>query len=208
MLDKRHRIIVFSTPHRLHPRAKTRNRQHHHITDLLRALHSRKIAPGDIPDAIKEFLIIEEIKHRVRPHRRPRKLHHLVVADVQRTHLLPPQRLLRDARDDAAQHGVSRLGLDGPLAQLDAPAVPLRPVLAVGGVDFDPDDESDRLVRHGLRDPVERRAQRMRVDVGVDAAPREEDEVAEEVGLEDGEGEGLVSLQDFREGGVEVAQQV
>lgn len=103
---------------------------------------------------------------------------------------------------------MSRLSLDGPLAQLNAPAVPLRPVLAVGGVDFDADDEPDGLVRNGRRDPVERRAQRVRVDVGVDAAAREEDEVAEEVGLEDGEGEGLVGLQDLREGGVEVAQQV
>ena len=48
----------------------------------------------------------------------------------------------------------------------------------------------------------------MCVNVGVDAAAGKEDEVAEEVGLEDGDGQSIVGLEDLGDGGVEVPDEV
>ena len=80
---------------------------------------------------------------------------------------------------------MTRLGADGPLAELDPSTVPIGPVFAVR-IGFDTNDEAVGGVGYGGGDPLGDVSNGEGVHVSVDAAASEEDQVAEEVGLENG----------------------
>jgi len=213
VLHKRHRAVDILGAHLLHAGAEASDGQDDDVADLLVLLDAGKVHGGDVPrDAllVLEVLgVVEVAEDGVRPDGGARKLDdalvHLGLGED--AGLLHAQRVLGDGRDDIAQHGVAGLGLDGPLAELDAARVPLVPVGPVG-VCLDADDEADGGPVEVRGQPVDGGLERDGVDVAVDAAAGEQDQVAEEVGLEDAERQRLVGLLDLGHRGVQVADQV
>jgi hypothetical protein len=99
---------------------------------------------------------------------------------------------------------VTGFGLDSPLAELYAAGIPLFPIGAVG-VSFDTDYETDRGRRNAIGNPVYSWFESFGINVRVYAPACEQNQVAEEICFEDGDGEGVVGFYDFWYGGVEVA---
>lgn len=99
------------------------------------------------------------------------------------------------------------LRLDGPLAELDAARVPFRPVGTVW-VCLDANDQADGGAVEALREPVGCGFEDVGVDVGVDAAPGQEDQVAEVIGPEHWFWQRVVGVQDLGECGVEVSDEI
>lgn len=109
--------------------------------------------------------------------------------------------------DHIDKNGVAGLGLDGPLAKLDATRVPVSPVRAIR-ISLNANDHTVRVAGDIGRNPVSGTLQRVGVDVGVDAASGKENEIAEKIGLEDGDGKGIVGFEDLGNRGVKVPDEV
>lgn len=213
VLHKRHRVVHILGTHLLHTGAEARDRQDDHVADLLVLRDARKVHRGDVlrvPVLVPEVLRVVEVpEHGVRPDRRTRELDDALVHLGLGEDALPlhSQRVFRDGRDDVAQHRVARFRLDRPLAELDPARVPLVPIGPVR-VGLDADDEADGRTVKVLGEPVDGGFERDCVDVGVDAATGEQDQIAEEVRLQDGERQRLVGLLDLGHRGVQVPDQV
>ena len=135
---------------------------------------------------------------------RPRNIEHLFISvrDIPNLYPLPcrnlPQRLHRPVHHPLQQR-MPRCRGDCPLAELHRLLGEVRPVVD-GEVGLEPDDKT-----HGAaavrRQPVLGRDEGLRVKVRVEAAAREEEEVAEEVGLDGGVAEGVEGGGNFGAGG-------
>ena len=214
MFHKRHRIVVFARAHSLDAGTERGNGQDDDIAHPLRRLDAGEVLPGDVALAgrhIEVVLVVEVIEDGIGPDSRPGELHDRLLlgrgVGAERAFALHLQRVLGDLGDDLAQHGMPRFGLDGPLAELDAARVPVVPVRSIG-VGFDADDEAVRGARHLGRHPVHGGFERRRVDVRVDAAAGEQDQVAEEIGFEHRLREGIVGFEHVGDRGVEMADEV
>lgn len=211
MLHKRHRVVILSGTHLAHTRTEARDGQDDDIADLLGQGHAGEISPGDVPIAsghVKVPLVVHVVEDDIGPHSGPGELNDVLVLErPQQASLLLLQGQERDVGYDLAQDRVAGFGLDGPLAELDAARVPLRPVGPVR-ISLDAHDQAHGLLGDARREPVNGRPDGEGVDVGVDAAPSQQDQVAEEISLQDREGEGIVGFEDLGNGRVQVSEEV
>ena len=210
MLDTRHGVIIFPGTHLTHARTEAGNGKDDDVSDLLDLLHAGEVPPGHIPLAgphVKVVLIVEIGKHTIRPEGRTGKLDDAIASALERASLLPPQRFFGDGGDDVDQDGMSGLGLDGPLAELDPARVPFRPIRPIW-IGLDADHEPIARAGNGVGHPFVRRFQDGGVDITIDAPAGQQDQIAEEVGLEDGKRKGVVGVQHRRDGGVEISHEV
>ena len=185
VLHKRHLIFRVLGPHLLHPRTEARNGKNDDIANLAGAFDPGKVLPRDVLPALpdsKVLGVVEKVEDGIRPHGRARKLHDTLVElrAVEMSQLFHPQRLFGDGRNDVAKHGVTRLGLDSPLAKLYPARVPVLPVRSIR-IGFNANDEADCFPGKLRRDPFGGGFECGGVDVGVNAAAGKEDEVAEEI---------------------------
>lgn len=210
MLNKRHRIIIVLGTHLLDTRREAGNGQNDNIANTLARLHAGKVVIVDAALAgieVKEAGVVEVVHDGVGPDGRASQIHDTGAAEgSELAVVLHFERSIGDAGDDITQHGVTRLALDGPLAELDAAAVPVSPVGAVG-VGLNTNDETNRLLRDRGGDPSVGTLDSIGVNVGVDAAAGKENQITEEVSFENGQRQKLVCLEDLGNRSVKETQQ-
>lgn len=166
--------------------------------------------PGDVAFAgahVEISRVVEEREDAVGPESGPSEFNDAFVILGEAVLGLALQSFLGDIRNHVHKDGVARLGLDSPLAELNTARVPVGPVRAVR-VGFNSNHHAIGTGWHIGRYPIHRRLQRSSVNVRVNTASGEQDQVTEEVGLQDWEGEGIVGLDDLRHGCVEVTNKV
>jgi hypothetical protein len=177
MLDESHRVVLFTSTHCLDARAEAGNGQNDDVANFLGGLHAGEILPGDVALAcahIEVFGIVEVCENSIGPYRRAGELDYALVVLGEGAGLLTVERFLGDVRDDIDEHGVARLGLDSPLAELDAARVPLSPVWTVR-ICLNSNDHAVGVGRHIAGDPIRRALQRGSVNVRVNSSSCEQD---------------------------------
>lgn len=175
MLHESHWVILLASAHGLDARAETRDGQDDNIADLLGCLHAGEVFPGDVPLAgahIKVVWIVEIRENGVGPDGWASELDYAFVVLAKSARLLAVEGLLGDVCDDVDKYRMAWLGLDGPLAELDAARVPLSPVWPVW-ISLDANDHAVGICRHILGNPVGCTLQGRCINVRVDAASRQ-----------------------------------
>lgn len=176
--------------------AKPVNRQNQDIPNKRRLLHKREVL-RIVQDGI---VLLQQLKHDIRPGRRPRRVHDLEAARLQ----LVDRRAVDDGQvldrvDDAVNHlledRVSRGRGNGPLAELQ-PVRDVGPGPAVAAIKLDAHDQAG-LAAELLRDPGVNGPDGDGVGVGVDAAKDVEEQVAQHVRLHAHVGEVVVDVGDL-----------
>ena len=123
VFHKGHRVVVFAGAHLSHAGREAGDWQNDNIADLLSGLHAGELLPGDVALAVghvEVLRVVEVAEDEVGPERRASELDDVLVVVGQLACALADERLLGDVGDNVTQHGVAGLGLDGPLAELDA----------------------------------------------------------------------------------------
>lgn len=190
MLHESHRIVLFASVHRFNARAEAGDWKNNDVADLLWLLHSGEMGVGDVALAgahVEIGWVVEEGEDAVGPKTGAGELNDAFVVLCEFALCLALQSFLGNIGNHIDEDGMAGLRLDGPLAELNATGVPVGPVRAIR-ISLDADDHAVRIAGHIVRNPISGTLQRVRVDVGVDATPRKEDQVAEEVCFEDGDG--------------------
>ncbi|KAL7353079.1 hypothetical protein ACKS0A_03844 [Histoplasma ohiense] len=150
MQDKGHRMAGVLGAHLADAGAEARDGQDDDVAHL--ALHgdAGKVLGGQVPAVrrargLEVLGVVEVAEDAVGPDGGAGELDDGLVHDAreQDAGALHAQGVLSDGGDDVAQHRVARLGLDGPLAELQLARVPQVPVLAVVCVGLDADDQAD-----------------------------------------------------------------
>src|SRR5579862_8354811 len=99
------------------------------------------------------------------------------------------------------------LGLNRPLAKLNATRIPLMPVIPIR-VSLNTDDETNAREWNSLRNPVDGRLQGSGIDVRINTPSCKQNQVPKEVCFKNRERERLVSFHHLGKGSVEVFYQV
>lgn len=176
--------------------AKPVNRQNQNVPNKRRLLHKREIL-RIVQDGI---VLLQLLKHDIRPGRRPRRVHDLKAHRLQ----LVDRRAINDGQvfhrvDDAVNHlledRVPRSRSNGPLAELQ-PVRDVGPRPAVAAIKLDAHDQPG-LAAELFGDPDVNGPDGDGVGVGVDAAKGIEQEVAQHVRLHAHVGEAVVDVGDL-----------
>jgi hypothetical protein len=202
VLHKRHWIVVFASIHLLDARTETRNGQDDDVADLSRGLHACEVLPSDVALAsghVKKVGVVEEIEDNIGPNPRACELNNTLVVFAEFVVCFALESFLRDIGYDVYEDGVTWFGLNCPLAELNSARVPFSPVWAVW-ISLDTNNHAIRVAGNIVGDPICSALQCRRVNIRVNAATSEQNQVAEEVGLEYGKGKREVCLEHFRHG--------
>ncbi len=210
VLDKSHWVIVFASTHCLDSRAETSDRQDNDIANLLGCFHAGKVLPGNVAVAgahIEVIWVVEVGENSVCPDGWASEFNDTLVVLAKKTSLLALQSFLRDGSYNVNEDRVTGLGLNCPLAKLNATRVPISPIWTIG-ISLNANHHAVRIGRHIRGDPISSALQRNRVNVRVDTAASKQNKIAEEIGLLYGQGQGIVGFDDLRNGGVKVPDEV
>lgn len=211
MFDIGHWIVVVASAHLTNTRAETCNGQNNDIANLFGLSDACKMFPGDVALAgrhVKVVRVVEKGENGIGPDGRAGEFDNRVNGGFcQLAGFLATQSFVGDGSDQIAQDGMARLGLNGPLAELNAARVPVVPVRTVG-VGFYANDHAVAGARDVGGHPFGGALQGASVNVRVDSSSCQQNQVAEKVGLEHGDGHGVVGSDNVGHGGVQVADQV
>jgi hypothetical protein len=210
MLHKRHWVVVFASIHLLDAGTETRDGQDNDIANLLRGLHACEVLPSDIALAsahVKEIGIVKEIEDNVGPKPRASKLDNTLVVLAEFAVCFALESFLRDVCYDVYEDRVTRFRLNCPLAELNSARIPFGPVWAVW-ISLDTNNHAIGVAGNIVRNPICSALQCRRVYVRVNAATSEQNQIAEEVGLEYGKRKREVCLEHLGNGCIEVSNEV
>ena len=210
VLHERHWVVIFASVHLLDARTETRDRQDDDIANLLRGLHACEVLPSDIALAsahVEEIGGVKEIEDNVGPKPRACELNDTLVVLAEFVVRFALESFLSDVCYDVYENRVARFRLNCPLAELNSARVPFSPVWAVW-ISLDTNNHAIRVAGNIVGNPICSALQCRRVNIRVNAATSEQNQVAEEVGLEYGKRKREVRLENFRDGCIEVSNEV
>lgn len=172
------------------------NRENQDVSNKRRLLHKREILRV-VQDGI---VLLQLLKHDIRPGRRPRRVHDLEAPQLQLVdrHAMDDGQVLHrvyHAINHLLEDGVPRGRGNGPLAELQ-PVGDVGPGTAIAAIELDAHHQPC-LVAELLGNPDVDGSDGEGVGVGVDAAKGVEEEVAQHVGLHAHVGELVVYLGDL-----------
>ena len=200
MLHIGHWVVVLASTHGLNAGAEACDGQDNDITNFLGRLHAGKVFPCNVTLAcahIEVVGVVEVVEDGIGPDSGPGKLDDAFVVFAELARVLAVKCLLGDVCNNINKHGMARLRLNSPLAELDAAGVPLGPVRAIW-ISLDADDHSVGVRGYVRGYPIRRRLQCRSVDIRVDAATGKEDKVAEKIGFQHRDRESVVGFNDLR----------